>query len=117
MLQVLTKPYSDKWVLNLNRCLRPTRPWNHDLTYVIGFPTHLSQKQSKILFNLPTAYTAIVIPTQIMTSNTTTDDPYFRPQRKLDYAIVHSFYVNTHLIVKIWCILDTPANGMKILGV
>jgi hypothetical protein len=40
--------------------------------------------------------------------------PY--PQRKLDYAIVHSFYVNTHLIVKIWYTLvfyATPANGMK----
>jgi hypothetical protein len=47
--------------------------------------------------------------------------PYFPlPQMKLDYAIVHSFYVNTHLIVKTWCTLvffATPANGMKILGV
>jgi hypothetical protein len=47
MLQVLTKPYSYKWVLNLNWCLKPTRPRNHDLAYVIGCPTHLSQKQSK----------------------------------------------------------------------
>jgi hypothetical protein len=53
----IDRPYSYKWVLNLNWCLRPTRPWNHDLTYVVGCPTHLSQKQSKTLFNLPTSCT------------------------------------------------------------
>jgi hypothetical protein len=63
------------------------------------------QRQSKALFTPPTPYTATVIPTQIMTSNTTTNGPYFRPQRKLDYAIVHSFYVNTHLQAKTECTL------------
>jgi hypothetical protein len=53
----IDRTYSYKWVLNLNWCLRPTRLWNHDPAYVIGYPTHLSQKQSKILFNLPTPYT------------------------------------------------------------
>jgi hypothetical protein len=51
-----------------------------------------------------------------MASNTITDGPYFRPQRKLDYAIVHSFYVNTHQIAKTGCTLvfyTTPAIGMK----
>jgi|SRR5687768_12795664 hypothetical protein len=44
-------------LLNLSWCLRPTCPRNHDLTYVIGCPTHLSYKQSKTLFNLPTTCT------------------------------------------------------------
>jgi hypothetical protein len=43
--------------LNLNEHLRPSRPWNHKLAYVIGCPTHLSQKQSKILFTPPTLCT------------------------------------------------------------
>jgi hypothetical protein len=55
----IVRPYSYEWVLNLNWCLRPTRPWNHDLAYVIGCPTHLSQKQSKTLFNLPTPCTLV----------------------------------------------------------
>jgi hypothetical protein len=38
-------PNTYDWVLNLNWCLRPNRPRNHDLAYVIGSPTHLSQKQ------------------------------------------------------------------------
>jgi hypothetical protein len=41
-------------------------------------------------------------------------------QRKLDCAIVHSSYVNTSLIAKIWCTIvfyATPANGMNISGV
>ena len=53
----------------------------HDLAYVIGCPTHLSQKQSKILFNLPTHVPAIVIPTQIKASNTTTDGPSIRTKK------------------------------------
>jgi hypothetical protein len=75
MLQVLTKPYSYKWVLNLDWCLRPTCPRNHNLAHVIGCPTHLSYKQSKTMFNLPTLphVTAMVIPAQIKASNTTTD--------------------------------------------
>jgi hypothetical protein len=48
------------------------------------------------------------------------DKSFSNPQRKLDYAIVHSFYVNPHLIAKTWCTLvfyATPTNGMKILGI
>jgi hypothetical protein len=43
--------------------------------------------------------------------------PNSDPQRKLDYAIVHSFYVNTHLQAKTECTLvfyAPPVNGMKI---
>jgi hypothetical protein len=61
--------------LNLNWCLRPTRPWNHNLAYVIGCPTHLCQKQSKLCLIYLRHVPAIVILTQIMASNTTTDGP------------------------------------------
>jgi hypothetical protein len=57
MSQVLIRPYSYKWVLNLNWCLRPTCPRNHDPAYIIGCPTHLSYKRRKTLFNLPTPST------------------------------------------------------------
>jgi hypothetical protein len=53
----IDRPYSYKWVLNLNWCLKPTRLRSHDLADVIGCPTHLSQKQSKTMFNMPTPCT------------------------------------------------------------
>jgi hypothetical protein len=52
--------------LNLNWCLRPAHPWNHDSAYVIDYPTHLSQKQSKTLFNLPTRCTLFPMPQLLM---------------------------------------------------
>jgi hypothetical protein len=58
--------------LNLNEYLKPTRPWNHDLAYVIGCPTHLSKKAKLCLIYL-SHVTAMVIPTQIKASNPTTD--------------------------------------------
>jgi hypothetical protein len=98
--------YLNKFVnILINGCFRPTRSWNHNPVYDIGCPDYLSHKKSKTLFNLPTPCTRIVISTQIMASNTQLMVPKSDPQRKLDYAIVHSFYVNTHLIVKTWCTL------------
>ena len=72
MLQVLTKPYPDKWFLNLNWCLRPTCPRNHDPAYIIGCPTHLSYKQKKLgSIYLPHVPTPISTMSLVMVTPTT----------------------------------------------